>query len=218
MSKICVYGFSVSEDGFGAGPDQDAQNPLGVGGRALHEWIFATKSGRSMIGESGGSSGVDDARFRSNLEATGPTIMGRNMFGPIRGPWGSSDWRGWWGDDPPFHHPVFVLSHYARPDLVMGDTTFHFVTGGLLEALRLARDAAGDGDVHVGGGVSTIRQLLDAHLLDELHVSLVPINLGAGERLFESARAWPDGYEVRAEVVGEGATHVDLVRSSEHGV
>lgn len=209
---VRAYSFSISIDGFGAGPGQDADNPLGVGGRQLHEWIFATKSGRSMIGESGGEEGVDDARFKANLEASGPTIMGRNMFGPVRGPWGSSQWRGWWGDEPPFHRPVFVLTHYERPDLVVGATTFHFVTGGLKEALRRARDVAGGHDVRVGGGVGTIRQLLEMRALDELHLAVVPVELGAGERLVESVGAWPDGYYVRREVAGERVTHIELVK------
>jgi dihydrofolate reductase len=210
--KVCVGSFSISADGFGAGPDQSEGNPLGVGGQALHQWIFATKSGRSMIGEQGGSEGVDDDMFRRNLEGVGSVLMGRNMFGPVRGSWGANEWRGWWGDEPPFHCPVFVLTHYERPDLLMGETVFHFVTGGLDEALGRARDAAGDGDVHVGGGVATIRQLLDARLLDEVRLALVPIHLGSGERLVESVGAWPEGYEVDGEVIGEGAKHITLVR------
>jgi dihydrofolate reductase len=165
-----------------------------------------------MIGEQGGSEGVDDNMFRQNLEGVGSVLMGRNMFGPVRGSWGANEWRGWWGDEPPFHCPVFVLTHYERPDLLMGETVFHFVTGGLDEALGRARDAAGDRDVHVGGGVATIRQLLDARLLDEVRVALVPIHLGAGERLVESVGAWPEGYEVGGEVIGEGARHITLVR------
>jgi dihydrofolate reductase len=215
VTKVCVDTFSVSTDGFGAGPDQSLEHPLGVGGQALHEWIFATKTGRTMIGELGGSEGVDDARFRRNLEGEGSVIMGRNMFGPVRGPWDESEWRGWWGEDPPFRRPVFVLTHFDRPNLVMGETTFRFVTGGLDEALRQARDAAGDGDVRVSGGVATIRQLLERRLVDEVRLAVVPIRLGVGERLFESAGIWPEGYEERGEVVGHGATHVELVRRDE---
>jgi dihydrofolate reductase len=170
-----------------------------------------------MIGESGGDEGIDDASFKRNLEAVGPTVMGRNMFGPIRGPWGSSEWRGWWGEEPPFHHPVFVLTHFERPDLVMGETTFHFVTDGPLDALRRAREAAGDTDVKIGGGVSTLRQLLDARLIDEVHLAIVPITLGSGERLLDAAGAWPAGYEVRTEVAGEGVTHVELARIGDRG-
>ncbi len=215
MTKVCVYSFSLSADGFGAGLNQDLEHPLGDRGEALHEWIFATKTGRSMIGETGGSEGVDDARFKRNLEARGPVIMGRNMFGPIRGSWESSEWRGWWGEDPPFHRPVFVLTHFERPDLVLGTTTFHFVTGGIDEALRRARDVADDADVRVGGGVATLRQFLAAGIIDELHLALVPVRLGAGERLLEADGAWPEGYEVRKEVAGEGVTHIELVRSAE---
>jgi dihydrofolate reductase len=215
VTKVCVDSFSISIDGFGAGPDQDEEHPLGVGGRALHEWIFATKAGRSMIGEPGGSEGVDDAMFRNNLSRVGSVLMGRNMFGPIRGSWDASQWRGWWGDDPPFRCPVFVLTHFERPDLVMGDTTFCFVTSGLDEALRRARDAAGDGDVRVGGGVATIRQLLEARIVDELRLALVPIRLVSGERLIDSVGTWPEGYEVHDEVVGEGARHLKLVRRSD---
>jgi dihydrofolate reductase len=215
VTKVFVDSFSISTDGFGAGPDQDEEHPLGVGGRALHEWIFATKTGRSMIGEHGGSEGVDDAMFRRNLDRDGAVLMGRNMFGPIRGPWGANRWRGWWGDDPPYRCPVFVLTHFERPDLIMGETTFCFVTGGLDEALRRARDAAGDGDVHVGGGVATIRRLLEARIVDEVRLALVPIRLGSGERLVDSIGAWPEGYEVRDEVVGEGARHIELARCSD---
>ena len=213
MSKICVDSFSVSLDGYGAGPDQTESNPLGVGGRALHEWIFATKTGREMIGEIGGTEGTDDAAFKRNFESNGPVIMGRNMFGPVRGPWKSFEWRGWWGDDPPFHQPVFVLTHYERPDLVLGETTFHFVTGGMDEALARARGVAGEHDIRVSGGVSTIRTLLDAQLVDDLRLALVPVRLGSGERLLETVGIWPLGYELRSEVLGEGAMHLELSRS-----
>ncbi|MGH3733543.1 MAG: dihydrofolate reductase family protein [Acidimicrobiales bacterium] len=212
MTRVRVGSFSVSLDGFGAGPQQGEANPLGVGGRQLHDWIFATSSGRRMIGETGGSVGVDDAMFKGNLEIHGSTIMGRNMFGPVRGPWGDRDWRGWWGDEPPFHNPVFVLTHYERSDLVMGDTTFHFVTGGLKEALAQAREAAGDGDIHVGGGVATIRMLLDARLIDEMWLAIVPVQLGAGERLFSALERWPVGYERGREIPGELVTHLEFIR------
>ena len=176
VGKIIVDGFSVSLDGFGAGLDQSLANPLGVGGQRLHEWIFATKTGRKMIGESGGDTGIDDDAFKRGFEGQGPVIMGRNMFGPVRGPWGASDWQGWWGDEPPFHRPVFVLTHYEKPDLVLGETTFHFVTGGIDDALRRARQVAGDSDVHVSGGTATIRQFLDAQLLDEAWLVVVPVH------------------------------------------
>jgi dihydrofolate reductase len=213
VSKVCVDSFSVSLDGYGAGPDQSESNPLGVGGRALHEWIFATKTGREMIGETGGTEGTDDAVFKRNFESDGPVLMGRYMFGPVRGPWESLEWRGWWGDEPPFHCPVFVLTHYERPDLVLGETTFHFVAGGMDKALARARDVAGEHDIHVGGGVSTIRTLLDSQTIDELRLAAVPVRLGGGERLLETVEVWPSGYELRNEIMGEGARHVELSRS-----
>jgi dihydrofolate reductase len=212
VTKILVDSFSVSLDGFGAGPDQGEANPLGLGGGQLHEWIFATKAGREMIGQSGGENGIDDGVFRRCLERSGPVIMGRNMFGPIRGPWGNSSWRGWWGDEPPFHGPVFVLTHYERPDLAVGETTFYFVTGGMDDAVGRAREVAGDDDIHVGGGVDTIRMLLEAQLLDELWLALVPVHLGAGERLFKTLEDWPAGYMRGREVKGERATHLQLLR------
>jgi dihydrofolate reductase len=210
---VSAGSLSVSIDGYGAGPFQDEDNPLGVGGKRLHEWIFATKSGRRMIGQDGGVEGVDDGFFKSRSNDVGATIMGRNMFGPVRGPWEESLWRGWWGEDPPFHHPVFVLTHYERPDLAMGDTTFHFVTDGFESALLRARNAARDQKVHVSGGVATVRQFLEAQLIEELQLAVVPIRLGAGERLIEAVGQWPQGYECRAVVSGEGATHYRLVRS-----
>lgn len=212
VTKLLVDSFSVSLDGFGAGLDQDEANPLGVGGHQLHEWIFATKTGRKMIGESGGESGIDDDVFHRCFERDGPVIMGRNMFGPVRGPWGESSWRGWWGEEPPFHDPVFVLTHYERPDLVVGETTFRFVTGGVDDAVQRARAVAGDGDIHVGGGVATLRMFLDAQLLDEVWLAIVPVHLGAGERLFKTLEDWPAGYRRGREVKGERATHLQLLR------
>ncbi len=211
VTKFLVDSFSVSLDGFGAGLNQSEANPLGEGGRQLHEWIFATKAGRKMIGESGGERGVDDDVFQRCLEREGPVIMGRNMFGPVRGAWGDSSWRGWWGEEPPFHSPVFVLTHYERPDLVVGETTFHFVAG-LDEAARLAREVADDRDIHVGGGVDTIRMFLDAQLLDEVWLAVVPVHLGAGERLFKTLDDWPAGYRRGRELKGERATHLQLLR------
>ncbi|HEY5105058.1 MAG TPA: dihydrofolate reductase family protein [Acidimicrobiales bacterium] len=205
---------SISIDGYMAGPDQDESNPLGVGGGQLHEWIFATKWGREMIGETGGSEGIDFSVGNDFVNGAGATIMGRNMFGPERGTWGDSDWRGWWGDDPPFHHPVFVLTHFERPDLLVGDTTFHFVNGGVDSVVSMARAAAPDGDIHVGGGAATLKSFLNAQLVDVLRVAVVPIYLGMGERLFEVAGEWPEGYEVRDIIAGEGATHYTLVRTS----
>jgi len=195
-----------------AGPNQDRDNPLGIGGRQLHEWIFATKSGREMIGQSGGAEGVDDRYRRRAFGAEGATVMGRNMFGPIRGPWGESDWRGWWGDEPPFHHHVFVLTHFDRADLMMGDTVFHFVTDGAEATLRRAAEVAGELDVSVGGGAKTLRQFLDARSIDQLDLAVVPVNLGSGARLINKVGEWPEGYECRRVVVGEGATHYELFR------
>jgi dihydrofolate reductase len=212
MAKILVESFSVSLDGFGAGPNQDEANPIGVGGRQLHDWIFATKTGRQMIGESGGDGGVDDDIFKQRLESPGPAIMGRNMFGPVRGPWGDSEWRGWWGDEPPFHGPVFVLTHYERPDLVVGETTFYFVTQGIDEAIRRAHEVAGPNDIHIGGGVATIRMCLDAQRIDEMWLAVVPVHLSAGERLFKTLDDWPAGYRRGRELKGEHATHLQLLR------
>jgi dihydrofolate reductase len=213
VSKLIVDGLSVSLDGYVAGPLQDESNPLGVGGTKLHEWIFATKSGREMIGQAGGSEGVDDGYFRPGSDGVGATIMGRNMFGPIRGSWVGSDWRGWWGESPPFHHAVFVLTHFARAPLTLDDTTFYFVTEGIDVAVSRAREAAGNGDVNLGGGAQTIREFLDVGLVDELNLAVVPISLGSGERLIEMVGEWPRGYECRSVVEGEGATHYQLVRS-----
>jgi dihydrofolate reductase len=211
MVKILVESFSVSLDGFGAGLDQSEANPLGVGGGQLHEWIFATKTGLKMIGQSGGEDGVDDDFFKRGLERRGPTIMGRNMFGPVRGSWGDSEWRGWWGDEPPFHRPVFVLTHHERDDLVLGETTFHFVSG-IDEALRRAREVAGDEDIRVSGGAATLRQFLDAQYVDEMWLGIVPVHFGAGERLFKTLDDWPAGYRRGREVKGERAAHLQFLR------
>ncbi|HZR15110.1 MAG TPA: dihydrofolate reductase family protein [Acidimicrobiia bacterium] len=196
MTKLRVHDFAVSLDGFGAGPDQSIDHPLGVGGERMHEWIFETRTGRAMIGEDGGETGVDDDFVGAGFDGLGATIMGRNMFGPVRDEWGDSDWTGWWGDDPPFHHPVFVLTHHPRPPIEMqGGTTFHFVTDGIEAAREQAFAAAGDADVRVGGGVSTLRQYLRAGLVDELHLAITPVLLGRGERLFEDVDAIDETYE-----------------------
>lgn len=211
--RVVVDGFSVSLDGFGAGPDQSEAEPLGVGGRALHEWIFATRTGRAMIGREGGSTGIDDAHFRGGAEAIGATVMGRNMFGPERGPWSADPWRGWWGDEPPFGHPVLVLTHHERDTLVLGATRFHFATDGLEEALARARALANGLDVAVGGGVATLREAFARRLLDEVRLAVVPVELGRGERLLDAPGEWPAGYREVERVEGEGATHVRLVRA-----
>jgi len=202
MAKLRVHNFAISVDGYGAGPDQRLEDPLRAGGPRLHEWVFETRTGREMIGagedggEQGGETGVDDDFVAAGFAGIGATIMGRNMFGPIRGPWGDSEWSGWWGDDPVYHHPVFVLTHHARPPITMqGGTTFHFVTEGIEVALELAREAAGDRDIRLGGGVATIQQYLRAGLIDDLHVAIVPVLLGRGERLFDNLEGGPEGYE-----------------------
>jgi len=213
MAKLKASGVSISLDGYVAGPDQDESHPLGTGGTPLHEWIFATKSGREMIGKQGGNEGVDNDYFKCGFNGVGATIMGRNMFGPVRGPWGDSDWCGWWGERPPFHHAVFVLTNHARPAFTLDDTTFYFVTEGIDVALANAREAAGEHHVRLGGGAATIREFLDARLLDKLHLAVVPINLESGERLVEKIGEWPKGYECTSVIEGEGATHYMLTRA-----
>jgi dihydrofolate reductase len=213
MPKLRVHQFAISLDGYGAGPDQSTDNPLGVGGERLHDWAVATRSFRRVHGGEGGDEGLDDqfvARADAGIAAT---IMGRNMFGPIRGPWGDDQWTGWWGDDPPFHHPVFVLTHHPRPPITMqGGTTFHFVDDGIEAALQRAFEAADGNDVRLGGGPATIQQYLRAGLIDELHLAIVPILLGGGERLFEHLDGGAEGYEC-AEFVNSGSVaHVRLVK------
>ncbi len=214
MSRVRVHNLAVSLDGYAAGPGQDVDNPLGVGGPRLHEWVFETAFGRRMMGEEGGTEGVDND-FLSRGEAwIGATIMGRNMFGPVRGPWGDEEWTGWWGDEPPYHHPVFVLTHHPRPPIPMaGGTTFHFVDEGIEVALERAREAAGDDDVRIGGGSATIQQYLRAGLIDDLHVAIVPILLGGGERLFDNLGGAPEGYECVELVSSPSVVHVRLARA-----
>lgn len=212
MTQVRVEGFSISLDGYGAGRDQSIENPLGVGGEDLHDWLVSTRSWRAMHGKDGGDGGVDDEFAARSARNVGAWILGRNMFGPIRGPWPDASWKGWWGEDPPYHAPVFVLTHHARPPLPMkGGTTFHFVTGGIHEALDQARAAANGRDVQIGGGASTIQQYLREGLIDELHVAIAPILLGGGARLFDiDVRA--AGYEC-VRFVGSGkALHVVLRR------
>jgi dihydrofolate reductase len=203
---------SMSLDGYVAGPNQSEDAPLGVGAEGLHEWIFATSAGQKFIGGSGGTEGLDSRLVTEGFQNIGATIMGRNMFGPVRGSWDSApEWRGWWGDTPPFHHPVFVLTHHARPPLEIADTTFHFVTEGLDSALERARDAAGERDIRVGGGASVVRALLARKVIDNAHLAVVPALLGAGERVFADG-VGAEGYDVRMEP-GDGAvTHYFLDR------
>jgi dihydrofolate reductase len=214
MPKLRVHNFAISLDGYGAGPGQNLDNPLGVGGPGLHEWVFETRFGREMIGAEGGSEGIDNRFLMAGDAGIGATVMGRNMFGPIRGPWGDEEWTGWWGDTPPYHHPVFVLTHHPRPPLKMaGGTTFHFVTDGPAAALARAFDAAGGADVRLGGGVGTIRWYLRAGMVDELHLAIVPILLGSGERLFDFADGGPVGYHCVEFVASPAVAHVRLART-----
>jgi len=210
-----VSSFAVSLDGFGAGPDQDLENPLGVGGPELMEWFFPTRAWRSMQGMEGGETGVDQRMAEEGLSGIGAWILGRNMFGPIRGPWPDESWKGWWGEEPPYHTPVFVLTHHARAPLPMkGGTEFRFVTEGIRAALEEARAAAGERDVRLGGGVATIRQYLQAGLIDELHLALRPIVLGSGEPLWKDLDLRALGYECVRYLPGERAVHVFLERRS----
>jgi dihydrofolate reductase len=208
MSKLCAA-LSISLDGYGAGPNQRLEHPLGENGMDLHQWFFDTPTFRKMQGAEGGRLGVDEDFAARGLKGVGAYILGRNMFGPIRGPWPDEAWRGWWGETPPYHVPVFVLTHHPRPPLPMqGGTTFHFVTGGIRAALDSAREAAGDLDVRVGGGVSTIRQYVGERLIDELHLAISPVLLGRGESLFEGLDWRARGYRCVETVAGEKATHV----------
>jgi dihydrofolate reductase len=213
MGKVRLT-MSMSLDGYVAGPDQSVEAPLGVGGERLHEWVVGTRSWRATHGLEGGETGPDDEIGREMLQGVGATIMGRNMFGPIRGPWPDEAWRGWWGEDPPFHHPVFVLTHHAREPLEMqGGTTFHFVTGGPEEALARARAAAGQEDVHIGGGADVARQFLAAGLVDEMEVHLVPLLLGGGERLFEGTGGAQARFEPDRVVSTAAAMHARYRRA-----
>jgi dihydrofolate reductase len=211
MSKLRVGSFSVSLDGYGAGPDQDLQNPLGVGGMALHQWFFGTRTFQAMHGGNGGSTGVDEEFAVRSFTNVGAWILGRNMFTPVRGPWPDESWRGWWGDSPPYHVPVFVLTHYPRPTLMMeGGTVFHFVADGIHAALERAKEAAGGKDVRVGGGVATIRQYLSAGLIDEMHLAMSPVLMGAGENLFAEIDIAKLGFRCTEHVATENAMHVVL--------
>jgi dihydrofolate reductase len=212
MSKLKVSAFSISLDGYGAGPSQSLEHPLGVGGTTLHEWFVPTRTFNQMVlGNDGGTQDVDDGFAKRSFENLGAWILGRNMFGPVRGPWPDVEWKGWWGDTPPYHVPVFVLTHHARPPLAMaGGTTFHFVTGGIHEALRLAREAAGGKDIRVGGGVSTVRQYLEADLIDEMHLAVSPTLLGRGEHLLAGIDLVAKGFSVVEQVGTGNALHVVL--------
>ncbi|WP_343612658.1 dihydrofolate reductase family protein [Novosphingobium sp.] len=213
MGRVRVAGFSLSLDGFGAGPEQSLENPLGQRGPEMFTWFFGTKTFRAMTGRDGGSDGVDEAFAHRSMDGFGAFILGRNMFGPIRGDWPDDAWKGWWGDNPPYHAPTFILTHHPRAPIVMeGGTTFHFVTEGIEVALERARAAAGSADVKIGGGVATVRQYLQAGLVDEMHVALSPVLLGRGEALFAGLDLSALGYRVTESTPSELATHLVIKR------
>ncbi|MDP5279770.1 dihydrofolate reductase family protein [Sphingomonas sp. DG1-23] len=213
MTTVRVSAFSISTDGFGAGVEQGLDNPLGRRGEELHHWAFGTRTFRGMFGEEGGSDGVDESYAARSMAGLGAWIMGRNMFGPVRGAWPDDSWKGWWGDNPPYHVPVFVLTHHARPPIEMeGGTVFHFVTDGIESALAQARAAAGERDIRIGGGVATIREYLAAQLLDTLHLAVAPVLLGQGEALFHGLDLNALGYHVAEQVAGENAVHLTIAR------
>jgi len=214
MSKLRVQGFSISLDGYGAGPGQSLENPLGVGGMALHKWILPTRTFQKMLfGKEGGTTGPDDDFAARGIANLGAWILGRNMFGPVRGPWPDELWKGWWGDNPPYHVPVFVLTHHPRAPITMaGGTTFHFATEGIEAALKRATEAAGGKDVRLGGGVATIREYLNAGLIDEMHLAISPALLGSGEHLLGGIDLTRLGFECTEHVPTASATHVVLTR------
>jgi dihydrofolate reductase len=213
VSNLRVHSFTISVDGYAAGPDQDINNPLGVGGTALHEWAFATRTFQKMFGTDGGTTGIDDAFAARGFDNIGAWILGRNMFGPIRGPWPDDTWKGWWGDNPPYHTPVFVLTHHPRTSITMdGGTVFHFVTDGIQAALQLATDAANGRDVRLGGGVAVIQQYLRARLVDEMHLAIAPILLGSGEQLFAGIDVTKLGYHCIERVATPNVTHVVIAK------
>jgi dihydrofolate reductase len=213
MTRLRVHAIGLSLDGFGAGPRQDLQNPLGQGGTALHEWAFATRTFRKMFGQEGGSTGTDDDFAARGFANIGAWILGRNMFGPVRGAWPDDSWRGWWGEEPPFHTQAFVLTRHARRPLEMaGGTTFHFVTDGIHEALARATQAASGRDVRLGGGMAAIRQYLQAGLIDEMHLAVAPVLLGSGENLWTGLDLPALGYQCSDRVPGENAAHFTVRR------
>jgi dihydrofolate reductase len=214
VGRVKVAGFSLSLDGYGAGPEQSLQDPLGKNGRELHTWFFGTKTFKAMVGADGGSDGVDESFAHRSMDGFGAFILGRNMFGPVRGEWPDDEWKGWWGDNPPYHAPTFILTHYPRDPIVMeGGTVFHFVTDGIHAALERAREAAGERDIKIGGGVSTVRQYLEAGLIDELHFAISPVLLGQGEAMFAGLDLPALGYRVVESTPTELATHVVIGRS-----
>lgn len=215
MTRVRVNGYAISLDGFGAGPDQSLENPLGVGGESLHEWMFTTRFFHKMVGKEGGSTGIDDQFLTRAMDGLGAWILGRNMFGPIRDEWPDDHWKGWWGSNPPYHVPVFVLTNHPRASIEMeGGTTFHFVTEGIHAALERAVAAANGKDVRIGGGAATIRQYLQAGLIDELHVSIVPVLLGRGESLFGGLDLAKLGYRVTERRTSDEVLHVIIGRTA----
>lgn len=213
MTRLRVNCFSISLDGYGAGPGQDLANPLGVGGMALHQWAFATRTFKQMFGSDDGSTGSDDDFAARGMANIGAWILGRNMFGPIRGSWLDEKWRGWWGDNPPYHTPVFILTNHPRPSITMnGGTVFHFVTDDIDKVLARATEAAAGKDVRLGGGVATIRQYLRAALIDEMHLAIAPVLLGSGEHLLAGIDMLKLGYQCTEHVATASATHVVLTR------
>ena len=215
MTKLRVLSFGVSLDGYGAGPNQNVDHPLGIGGTALLEWLFATRTLRRLHGSEGGATGVDDEFAARGFSRIGAWIIGRNMFGPIRGEWPDENWKGWWGDTPPFQVPVFVLSHHPRESITMaGGTTFHFITEGIETALKRAKESANGQDVRLGGGVATIQQYLRARLIDEMHLAIVPVLLGSGQQLFAGLDAAALGYHCSEHVSTTNATHIVLTRKT----
>jgi dihydrofolate reductase len=215
MPRLRVHAFAISLDGYGAGAEQSPDNPLGIGGEAMHEWFYPTRTFQRLFGKDQGTTGIDDHFAARGMENIGAWILGRNMFGPVRGAWPDENWKGWWGENPPYHVPVFVLTNYARPSLEMeGGTVFHFVTDGINAALDQANAAAGSRDVRVGGGAATIRQYLQARLIDEMHVAVTPVLLGVGEPLFAGIDLPRLGYAVTEHVPSEKATHVVLSKRS----
>lgn len=217
MTKVRVESLTVSLDGYLAGPHQSLESPMGVGSSGLHAWAFSTRTFQEkVLGTDSGATGSDDKIAARGFANIGAWILGRNMFGPIRGPWPNDEWKGWWGDNPPYHVPVFVLSHYPRDAIAMeGGTTFNFVAGGIREALALACDAAGGKDVRIGGGANTIRQFLKEGLIDEMHVAISPVIIGAGEPLFHGLNLRELGYSCKKHVGTELATHFFISREIE---
>jgi dihydrofolate reductase len=213
MTKVKVAGFGVSLDGFSAGTAQSLEHPLGVRGDEVFQWFFPTQTFRAMLGKEGGETGPNDGFARRAMEGFGTFILGRNMFGPVRGEWSDDQWKGWWGDNPPYHAPTFILTHYPRPSIEMlGGTAFHFVTDGIESALQQAREAAGEKDIKIGGGVETVRQFIQAGHVDEIHLAVAPVVLGQGESLFSGLDLRALGYRVVEHVPTDRATHIVLAK------